>query len=884
MNWWIRLFRRKRMDEQLEKELAFHLEQHTRALVERGYTAEQARRQARLEFGGPAQIGEQCREARGTRWLEDFFQDVRYAIRSLRHNPAFAAVALLTLALGTGATTVMFTLINGVLLKPLPFANPGRLLSLQEKTDWSTHWGDLWGFAYPNYLDCKREVRSLDLMAFRPNGGTVSASGQAEYVDGFEVSAGVFSLLGVQILQGRAFTEEDDRPGAAPVAIISHGLWQRLFGGNPAAVGKSLVFEQKPYTIIGIAPAGFQLQEGMQLEGEVGLFTPLGQETARFMQNREGFHGLAVWARLRTGATLAQAQAELALVGRRLQQEYPKSNHGRTFIAEPLRPDVGDASSTLWLLFGAVSAVLLIACVNVASLLLARAVSRERELAMRVALGAGRWRLVRQCLTESAVLGVAGTLAGVLLAAICLRPFLSLWPGTLPRAHEVSLDWHVLVFALAVSLLSSILFGVAPAMRAPVRNIDQTLRSGTRSIAGGSRRMHTVFVVSEVALAVVLLLSAGVLARTMLRLSSVDPGVNIHNVLVTRVALAPSTLRDPAKTRTTWDQVIHEAAAVPGVESVAIVDTVPLREGNNQIPYSKTKPPADDDPIVLANSVTPDYLKVTGIPLLRGRFLSPQDHLGSESVAVIDQVMAQQAFPGEDPVGKRLWINIGPDPVRVVGVVGHVRYWGLAGDDQAKVRAQLYYPFAQVPDNLVRRWSELMSLAVRTRVEPLNVLQPLRQAVRGSAGDQVLYEVRTLEQLARRTIAQQRFLLLLFAIFAAIALLLACVGVYGVLAYLTSRRIPEIGVRIALGADARNVMWMILRQSLAMIGIGTVLGAVGGIAGARVLQRVVVGVRAMEPLTFLAVVCVLVTAALLASYFPARRGSRVDPMIALRQE
>jgi predicted permease len=872
------------MDQQLDKELSFHLEQHERDLMERGHTQAEARRLARIEFGGAAQVSEQCREARGTRWAEDFMQDVRYALRTLRHNPGFAAVALLTLALGTGATTVMFTLINGVLLKPLPYSNPQQLLKLQEKTNWSTRWGDLWGFSYLNFFDCQKDVRSLDLAAFRPNGGTVSAAGRAQYVDGFEVSAGIFSLLGVQPVQGSTFTVEQDRTGAAPVAILGYGLWQSLFGGDPAVVGKTVVFEEKPYTIVGIAPPGFQLQEGLQLEGEVGLFTPLGQETARFMQNREGFHGLHVWGRLHQGATLAQAETELGLIGSRLEKEFPKSNHGRTFIAGPLGPEVGDARSTLWLLFGAVTVVLLIACVNIASLLLARAISRERELAMRVALGAGRGRLVRQCLTESAVLGMAGSIFGVLLAGLALRPFIALWPGTLPRAREIFLDWHVLLFALAVCLFSSLLFGLAPALRAPVRNVEQALRAGTRTITGSSRRLHGSFVVSEIALAVVLLAAAGILGRTMLRLIALDPGVNIHNVLVTRMALPPSTLHDPAKTRAVWQQVLHDADAVPGVESVAIVDTVPLREGNNQIPYSTTRPPERDDPLTLATSVTPDYLKVTGIALRRGRFFTDHDQLSSESVVVIDDVMAHQAFPGQDPIGKQLWIDLGKDPAVVVGVVDHVRYWGLAEDDQAKVRAQVYYPFAQVPDQMVPRWSELMSVAVRTKVEPLSVLAPLRGAVRGLAGDQVLYEVRTLEQLARGTLAQQRFLLLLFGIFAAIALLLACVGVYGVLAYLTSRRIPEIGVRIALGANSSNVMWMVLRQSLAMIGIGSVLGIAGGVAAGRVLQRVVAGVRNEEPFTFGLVVLVLVAAALLASLAPALRASRVDPMIALRQE
>jgi predicted permease len=603
------------------------------------------------------------------------------------------------------------------------------------------------------------------------------------------------------------------------------------------------------------------------------------------MQNRE-YHGIRVWARLHPSVTLGDAQTELNLIGHRLAVEYPKSNHGRTFIIEPLRPQVGEARSTLWLLFGAVTLVMLIACVNVASLLLARAVSREREFAMRVALGASRSRVVWQCLTESALLGLCGGVLGILLAAVGLRPFVALWPGNLPRAEEIHLDWHVLLFAIAVSLLSGLLFGIAPALRIPVRSIEPILRAGARNVAGQSRRLHGSFVVTELGLAVVLLVAAGILGRTLLRLSLLDPGINTHNVLASRMALAPGTLKDPAKTRAAWQEVLENARSIPGVESVAMVDTVPMREGNNQISYSTTaaQTPADQKQYILANSVTPDYLNVMRIPLLRGRFITDEDRLGGEGVAVIDDVMAQQAFPGQDPIGKHVWINLGSDPLRIVGVVGHVRYWGLASDDQAKVRAMLYYPFAQVPDNLIPRWSELMSIAVRTSVDPLTLVEPMRRAVRGATGDQVLYEVRTIEQLAKGTLAPQRFLLLLFGVFAALALLLACVGIYGVLAYLTSQRIPEFGIRMALGATARNVMGLVLRQSVGMIFVGAVVGIVAALAASRLLEHLVPGVRSTDPLAFAAMVLVLVVAALLASFIPARRASQVDPMKALRQE
>jgi len=890
MSWWQRLRQRRLMDSQLAKELRFHIDTHVEELMERGLSREEAIRQTNIHFGGPQQITEECRDARGTRWVEDLLQDMRYAIRVLWQKPGFSTVALLTLALGIGSTTIMFSLVNGVLLQPLAYHAPDRLVVLQEQTDWSNQFGNLWAFAYPNYLDCKKQVRSLDLMAFAYNGGTVAASGRAEYIDAFEISSGAFPLLGVHVIRGRDFTPDDDRPGAAPVAIIGSELWQRFFDKSPAAIGMPLTFEHvdetKVYTIAGVAPPGFRLEGSLSLEGGADLYTPLGQDTGVSMQHRDWHPGIRVWGRLYPGAKLKDARAELALVGHQLAEEYPKSNQGRTFIVDPLQPQVGDSRSTLYLLSGAVGVVLLIACVNVASLLLARAVSRERELAVRAALGANRGRLMRQCLTESAVLGLAGGTLGLLLASTGMGPFVAFWPGKLPRAAEVHIDWHVLLFVLGASLLSSLLFGLAPALRAPARHLEQALRAGGRSITGSSRRLHTGFVVSEIGFAIVLLVAAGILGRTLLRLVAKNPGVDVHNVLTARMALAAPTLKDPARTRATWNEVLRNLRSVPGVEAVSTVDTVPMREGSNTISYSTNaaKPPQGSERYVLADSVSPDYLKVMRIGLRRGRFLNEQDLLGREGVAVIDDVMAQQAFPGEDPIGKYLWIDLGTDPVRVVGVVDHVLQWGLAGDDQAEVRAQLYYPFAQVPDRYLPRWSQLMSIAVRTHGDPLHLLESLRHAVRGIGNDQVLYQVRTLEQLAQGTIAQQRFLLLLFAIFAGLALLLACVGIYGVLAYLTSQRVPEIGVRFALGASSRNVIWLVLRQSLGMILAGAGVGIVGAWVAALVLKRTVIGVQSMEPFAFATTVFVLVLAALLASFVPARRASRIDPVVALRQE
>jgi predicted permease len=737
--------------------------------------------------------------------------------------------------------------------------------------------------AYLDFLDCARESRSLTMAAALFNGGTVSEPGEPEYVDLREISSNLFSVLRVPIVQGRSFQPEEDRPGAAPVAILGNGFWQRHFAERERALGSSVVLDGKRYTVVGIVPAGFKL-----FGDEADIYTPVGQDTAKYVWNRAA-HPMHVVARLQPGTSLSQAQSELALLGRHLAGQFADTNAGRTFQVRALRPNVGNVGSTLWLLLGAVGLVLLVACVNVASLLLARAVSRERELAMRVALGASRGRLARQCLTESAMLGLAGGLLGVLIAANGIRPFVRTWPGALPRAEEVHLDWHVLLFAFGVSLLSGLLFGLAPALRTPFRNIEQKLRTGARSIAGSSRRLHSIFVISEIALAIILLVSAGMLGRTLLHLSSLDPGVDVRNVLVTRMALSPATLADPGKTRAAWKDVLARARNVPGVQSVATVDTFPMRAGENEEGYwtSADVPPTNKLPFALLTSVSPEYLNVMRIPLLRGRFVDDHDTLDSTPVIVIDDVLAHNAFGTQDPVGKRLWIpdmGYGGNVFEIVGVVGHVRHWGLAGDDQAKVRAQIYYPFAQLPDGFMHRWSELMSITVRTEIPPLGVLGSLRSELKGVADDQVLYEVRTMEQLAGESLAEQRFLSLLFAIFAGLALLLACIGIYGVLAYLTGQRVPEIGVRISLGATARDVIRLVLGQSLGMIFGGVALGTVAALAAGRVLMRTVDGMQSNELSTLIITIPAVIVAALLASFGPARRASRLDPVTALRQD
>ncbi len=876
MNRWQRLWRREQLEDKLDKELRFHIDQHVADLIAHGHDPQEARRKARIELGGAEQVKEQCRDARGTRWVEDLVHDLRYALRTMRQNPGFTAVALCTLALGIGATTVMFTVVKSVVLAPLPYPDPSRLIAVHAKSD---KLGDSWALSYPDLQDLRDTTHTLQYVGawtYGGGGSTLTGPGEPEHVDVRNISASLFQAFGVRLAMGRAFLPEEDKPNATPVAIISYKLWRERFGGAAEAAGAHVVLDGTSFTVVGIAPASFGL------EGDADVYTPLGQVQLPRMSNRAA-RFIHVVARLAPGVSMQKAQSELALIGRRLADQFPQFNAGFVLLPHPLTQDVvGDVTGTLWLLLGAVAFVLLIACVNIASLLLARAVSRDRELAMRAALGAGRGRLVRQCLTETGVLGLLGGALGVVLAVLSTPLFVTFWPeGSLPRADEIHIDWQVLLFALAVSLASGFLFGLAPALRASAR---QALHSGTRTVGEGSRRLHGAFVSAELALTVILLICAGVLGRTILRLSSLDPGFRRDNVLAARVALDPKLMISPMRARDAWQSLPERLRKIPGVESAAVVDIVPMRIGINTLPY-RTSPaplPLNQTPSALATAASPEYLQVMGVPLVRGRFIEPQDRLDAPPVVVIDEVLARKAFGSQNPVGQRLWVPaLGREPVTVVGVVRHVRYWGLARDDSSDLRDQMYYPFAQVPDSLMGFFSSIMSVVIHTGAPAQGMIAAVRQALRG---DEILYEIHTMDELASDSLGRQRFLVVLFGIFAGLALMLACIGIYGVLAYLTRQRVPEIGVRMALGASSGDVLRMVLRQSLIMIIAGVAVGVGGAIAAARVLQRLVDGVQPTGPATYAAMLALLFAAALLASFLPARRASLIDPLTALRQE
>lgn len=878
MNWWSRFWRHTSAEGELEKELRFHLEERENELMAGGHSRIEARRLARMALGGPEQVKEKCRDVRGTRWAEELLQDAKYALRSFREKPGFVAMTLFILALGIGATTAMFGVVNSVLLRPLAYPGPDRLVSLH----WDSQgFGELFGFSYGEFRDLYRETRFVKLAGWTYASGTLSAPGEPQHVEARQISAELCKVLDVAPALGRGFRPDEDRPGARAVAIISYPLWQHRFASDQNALGKELVFDGKSYEIVGVAPSGFQLA------GEADVFTPIGQSTDPRMQNREA-RFVQLIGRLSAGVTQAQAQAQFAVMSRQLAQAYPKSNAGLSIRVRALLEDlVGDVRSTLWLLLSAVGLVLLIACVNIASLVLTRALSRERELAMRAALGASRGRLVRQCMTECAVLGLGGGLLGVAVAITIVRPFVALWPTNLPRAEDIHADWRVLCFGMGIALSCGLFFGLAPALRIPHERLEEALRSGGRSVTGSSRRLHSPFVITEIALAFVLLFSAGILGRTLLALSSLSPGFNPHNVVTAHFALSPSLLDDSSEMRSAWQDVLDRARRLPDVESIALTDIIPMRVGANAGPYRTTPNPipSDQESVALASTVTPDYLKVMGIPLLAGRFFNEHDRQGSQPVVVIDENLARHAFGRTDVVGQRIWAGeVGAAPLEIIGVVGHVRQWGLAEDDQSRVRDQMYSPFAQLPDRFVRVLSSVMSMAVRTRSSPMQTINELQRELRGASGDQTLYQVRTMQELVDTSLARQRFLSILFCAFAALSLLLACTGIYGVLAYLTAQRTSEIGIHMAMGASIQDVLRLVLWEGLKMALAGVGAGVIAALAAGQALRHAVAGLQPASSSTFVLIIPLLTLAALLASFVPARRASMVDPLKALRQD
>jgi predicted permease len=816
--------------------------------------------------------------------METLLQDIRYGVRMVVKSPGFAVIAILTLALGIGANTALFSVVNGVLLNPLPYEQPDRLVAVYSKTNEFSHAS----ISYPNFLDWVREQHSFsEMAAFRQDDYNLTGMGEPERLKAEMTSANFFSLLGVKPVVGRLFRPEEDQVGAQPVALISGGFWKRKFGSSPDAVGKNLALNGVGYTIVGVIPADFRYQSGNFHNSDV--YVPIGQWNDSTFRDRRASMGMDAVGRLKPGVTLGQAQANMDAVAQHLAEVYPDADKGTGIALLPLKQDVvGDIRPFLLVLLAAVGFVLLMACVNVANLLLARSTGRSREFAIRSALGASQGRVIRQLLTESLVLAFAGGTLGLLLAAWGTQAGIHLLPEALPRAQSVHIDSRVLFFTLAASVLAGIFFGLAPALKTSRADIHETLKEGGRGSSGARHRLQGFFVVAEMAMALVLLVGAGLMMRSLANLWSVNPGFDPHNATTFSLSYPTTLGATPDAIRASMRQLHDAVAVVPGVEAASLTAGSAPMSGDSELPFwieGQPKPATESEmKTALFCAVELDYLKAMGIPLVRGRFLTPADNEHSPFVITIDDQFAKLFFAGQDPIGRHVNFALFNKPAQIIGIVGHVKQWGLDENNQSPVQAQFYFPISQVPDQFMPLLARSTRFVVRTQRSLGIEMGPIRQALEKINGQIVVFDTQTMDNIISDSLAARRFSMILLGIFAALALVLSCVGIYGVISHLVGQRTHEIGIRMALGGQRNDVLRLILGRGAQMAVIGVAVGIVGSLALARLMAKLLFGVSAYDPLTFLAVAGLLIVVALAACYIPARRAMRVDPIVALRYE
>src|SRR3984885_7799622 len=781
--------------------------------------------------------------------METLLQDLKYAVRMLAKNRSFTIVAVLTLALGIGANTALFSVANGVLLNPLPFPAPNQLVALYAKRVSF----ERASISYPNFLDWQRDNRSFASMAaFRQDDFNLTGAGEVEHIRGEMVSADFFAALGVKLAQGRFFTTDEDRIGGAPVALISAGLWVRKFGASPNVVGQRITLNGTEYSVIGVVPASFRLRLSGFAENS-DAYVPIGQWTDVIFQDRSAGLGMKVIGRLKPGITVEQARGEMNSIANRLAAAYPEADKDSGITVMSLKQSmVGEIAPFLFVLLGAVGFVLLIACVNVANLVLARSTGRAREFAIRSALGASRGRVLRQLLTESTLIALAGGALGLLVAAWGTQAILGLVSDTLPRAQEVRVDARVLFFTLGISLLSGILFGFAPALRAAQLNVQSTLKEGGRGTSGSRHRAQRIFVVAEIAMALVLLVGAGLMLRSLAGLWSVNPGFDPHHVLMFYVALPPSMdSATPASTRASLLQLHDKLASTPGVQSVSLLrGSLPMWD-DSEDPFwiaGRPKPLSDNDKYwSIWSEVEPDYLNVMGIPLVRGRFFTPQDTERSPRVAVVDEDFARKFFPGEDPVGKA-FVDDYVGSATIVGVVGQVKQWGL-DDNKVAMHAEFYIPFEQIPDKSITDITRRTTLVMRVKGDPASYVDRARHELLEMNSETILFGPKTMSNIVySESVLAQRFSMTLLSVFAGMALVLASVGIYGVLSYIVGQRKREIGIRIALGARRSDVLRWVMVEGAQMAVVGVVIGVVAAFGLTRLMAGLLYGAGAVDPL------------------------------------
>jgi predicted permease len=812
--------------------------------------------------------------------MTNFWQDIRHALRVLSNSRGFAAIAILTLALGIGANTALFSVVNGVLLNPLPYANPDELYAVYTKT---AAFGES-SIAYPNFLDWQKQNKTFSaLAAFRGDDFNMTGAGEPERLHGHMISAEFLPALGLAPVVGRNFRPEEDRGGAAPVAILGDGLWKRKFASSPEVVGKNVTLNGKSYTIIGVARG--------RLPGisPSDVYIPVGQWTDPTFLDRRISMGLNAIGRVKPGVSLAQARGDMDSVAQNLAATYPEADKGTGITMVPLKTDVvGDVRGILLVLLGAVGFVLLIACANVANLLLARSTGRTREFAIRSALGACPARVIRQLLTESVMLGIAGGALGLLLAKLAMRTLLTGLADVLPRADEIGLDSHVLLFTAGLSILTGIVFGLAPAMKMLRPQLSDTLKEGGRGSSGARNRTQSVFVVVEMAMALVLLVGAGLMIRSLAALWGINPGFDAHNALSFAISLTSDPSVTPDQLRAKYRESVRQFESVPGVESVAVIGGSLPMTGDSEIPFwleGQPKPANENDmTFALFYLVTAPYQQAMRIPLQRGRFLNDRDDEHSPMVAVIDASFARKHFPNVDPVGKRLNLALFDVQPEIVGVVGHVEHWGLGDKKHETLQSQIYLSVWQVPDRFWPLLSGGSGYVARTAGSPLGVVGAIRDAAAKADPSSVVYGARPLEEIVAGSIATQRLAMILLSVFSALALVLSAIGIYGVISYLTGQRTHEIGIRVALGASSADVLRMVLGEGMKLTLVGVAIGVAAALGLTRLIAKFIYGVGASDPITFTGVAVLLTGVALLACYIPARRAMRVDPMIALRYE
>jgi predicted permease len=875
------LFRPRRVEQELDEEIHYHIDRQVQEFIAKGLTPEEARYAALRKFNAVDQRREECRDVRGVRFVENLGHDIRYALRSFVKNPGFTCAAILALSLGIGANAAMFTMVNSVLIRRLPFKNADRLVWV-----WSTRTDrDKAFYSIPNFIDTREQMQTLeDIAAFANWGVNMTGSGEAERLTGVRISANAFQMLGVDATVGRTLLPADGRPEANRVVVISNGLWRRRFGADPHVVGRSLLLNGTTYTLIGILPPEFTLPNA-----EVDIASALIIETDSQRSDR-GSNFLRTFALLKPGVTVTAAQADLATITERLKRLYPDDNakHTPPRVLALLDEVVGNYHALLWTLLGAVVIVLLVACTNLANMLLVRSAGRKREFAIRTALGGTRAQLARELTIASLLLAAVGGSLGVLVGTWGVRLLVAIGPADLPRISEIALDWRVLAFTACISLAVGVVFGLAPVVQARRIDINDALRGSGRSSDEHTPgvRVRRLLVIWEVALCLLLLIGAGLLVRSFIKLQSVNSGVDARNVLSIRLSLPATKYLQTEVAGGFVNRLVQNVRMLPGVKSASIGSVLPLSGMNTRADFSIAgRPPATEAerPAAQNRWIAPDYFGTLGIRLLHGRDFTDLDTQRTQPVVIIDEALMHRHFADQNPIGMHLRVtDAGPNAreVEIVGVVGSVKHFNL--DDPPT--PSYYSPAAQIPPAALGFFINGMSLVMRTEADPMTLADTVRREIQSLDKDVPASAVRTMDDLLAASVAPRRFNLLLIEIFAIAAVVLAAMGLYSVIAYTVAQRRLELGIRMALGASAGDVLALVLREGMLLVAFGEGIGLVAAFVTTRFLSGLLFGITPTDPLTFVSISIVLTATAFLACYIPARRATRVNPMLAVRHE